>query len=230
MGLAQLKLIGGYTMQMTESMPTKQVFNLGEGYGPYGYNGWGGAGGGDLFTILLLFCLFGGGGGGFGGWGGFNRSALAADTVASTAESTAEIKAGVNYLGQSQAAQTSLLNSLSTGQAVNAANITAAINTGIQGLNANLQNGFFGINNAIQNSRFDAVTAINNCCCTTNQNIAMLNAALDKATCAIINSNKDNTQSILTALCNHWQDVAKCKIGDLQRQLSEANIIAALKN
>lgn len=217
-------------MQMTESMPTKQIFNLGEGYG-YGYGGWGAGGacgGGDLFTILLLFCLFGGGGG-FGAFGG-GRSALAADTVVGTAESAAEIKAGVNYLGQSQAAQTSLLNGLATNQAVNAANITAAINTGLGTLNSNLQHGFFGINNAIQNSRFDTVTAINNCCCTTNQNIAMLNAALDKATCAIINSNKDNTQSILTALCNHWQDVAKCKIGDLQRQLSEANIIAALKN
>lgn len=214
-------------MQMTESMPSKQIFNLGEG----GYGGWGsGASGGDLFTILLLFCLFGGGGG-FGGFGGnFGRSALAADAIAGTAESTAEIKAGVNYLGQSQSAQTALLNSLATNQAVNAANITAAINTGLGTVNSNLQNGFFGLNNAIQNSRFDTVTAINNCCCTTNQNIAMLNAALDKATCAIINSSKDNTQSILTALCNHWQDVAKCKIGDLQRQLSEANIIAALKN
>lgn len=218
-------------MQMTEGMPTKQIFNLGEGYGDCGYSrGWGGCGGGDLFTILLLFCLFGGGG--FGGFGGFGRGggALAADTVVGTAESAAEIKAGVNYLGQSQAAQTSLLNGLATNQAVNAANITATINNGLSGLNSNLQNGFFGINNAIQNSRFDTVTAINNCCCNTNQNISMLNAALDKATCAIINSSKDNTQSILTALCQHWQEAAQGKIGDLQRQLSEANIIAALKN
>jgi hypothetical protein len=219
-------------MQMTESMPTKQIFNLGEGYSGCGWghgSGWGCGGGGDLFTILLLFCLFGGGGFG-GGFNSLGRGALAADTVANTAEATAEIKAGINYLGQSQAAQTSLLNNLATGQAVNAANITATINSGLSGLNSNLQNGFYGINNAIQNSRFDTVTAINNCCCTTNQNIAMLGAALDKATCAIVNSGKDNTQAILTALCNHWQDVAEGKICDLQRQLSEANIIAALKN
>ena len=199
-------------MEMTEH-PTKQYFNFGDG----DLGGYGGMGGNGLFTILLLFFLFSGGAGGFGGWG--NRNALGADLATSTAESVAENRAGLNYLGQTAAAQGAKLDNILMGMSTN----TAAIQN-------SLCAGFNGLNTAILNSRYDVTRAIEQCCCQTQQNIAALNANLDKATCAIITSNKDNTQSILTALCNHWSDEANRRICKLEQELNAKNIIDALKN
>lgn len=220
-------------MDFTEAHPTKQYFNLGGGGDGWGH-GFGG--GNDLFAILLLFCLFGNGGwgGGFGnrfygpglGMGG----PLGADLAATTAESVAETRAGLNYAGQALSAQGAKLDSIVTNQCANTAAIQAAMCNGFSNIGNVVQNGFYNLNTGLLTNRYELSQSIDRCCCQTQQNIAALSANLDKAACAIINSGKDNTQAILSALCNHWQEKSQMKICDLQRQLSEANIINALKN
>ena len=219
-------------MEMSEVHPTKQIFNIEPtpAYGPGGYGG--GAWGNDMFTILLLFALFGGGG--FGGWGanrlGGMNGPLGADLAASTAESVAYTKAGLDYAGQGIAAVGTKMDSVLTNQCQNTAAIQSSLCRGFSDLSNVTQAGFYNLNTSVLTNKYDLVRAIDNCCCNTQQSIAALNANLDKSTCAIISASKDNTQAILGALCNHWQEKAQLKISDLQRQLSEANIISALKN
>ena len=217
-------------MEMSEVHPTKQIFNI-EPTPAYGHSG-GGAWGNDMFTILLLFCLFGGGFG--GGWGanrfGGPMSPMGADLAVSTAETTAYTKAGLDYAGQAIAGVANKLDSVVTNQCQNTAAIQSALCAGFSGVNNTMQNGFYNLNTSVLTNKYDLQRAIDSCCCNTQQAIAALNANLDRSTCAVINSNKDNTQAILSALCNHWQENAQLKISDLQRQLSEANIISALKN
>lgn len=222
-------------MEMTSTQPTKQIFNIDPN--PYGYPmggpGFGGNGawGNDMFSILLLFALFGGGGFG-GGWGRFGgmNGPLGADLAASTAESVAYTKAGLDYAGQGIAAVGNKLDNVITNQCQNTAAIQSSLCRGFSDLSNVTQAGFYNLNTSVLTNKYDLVRAIDNCCCNTQQSIAALNANLDKSTCAIISAGKDNTQAILGALCNHWQEKAQLKISDLQRQLSEANIISALKN
>jgi hypothetical protein len=223
-------------MEMATTHPTKQIFNIDPN--PYGYNhpmcggyGGGGAWGNDMFSILLLFALFGGGFG--GGWGnrfGGMNGPLGADLAATTAESVAYTKAGLDFAGQGIAGLGTKLDSALTNQCQNTAAIQSSLCQGFSDLSNVTQAGFYNLNTSILTNKYDLVRAIDNCCCNTQQSIAALNANLDKSTCAIINAGKDNTQAILSALCNHWQEKAQMKICDLQRQLSEANIIGALKN
>jgi hypothetical protein len=202
-------------MEMNEMHPgTKQYFNFGEGDCCGG--GWGG--GNNLFTILLLFCLFGGGGfGGFGGWG--NRGGVVgADLAANSAASIARNEAGLDFLGQTLVGQGNKLDVMNS-------NITG----GTAAIQAALCQGFNGLNTAILESKYDLSRSIDTCCCQTQQNIAALNANLDKVACAIISSGKDNTQAILSALCSHWREDDQRIINKLEQQLNAANIISALK-
>jgi hypothetical protein len=222
-------------MELTDVRPTKQIFNIDPN--PYGYPAAGGYGGGawgnDMFSILLLFCLFGGGFGGAWGnrfGGGGPMSPMGADLAVSTAETTAYTKAGLDYAGQTLAGVSNKLDSVVTNQCQNTAAIQSALCSGFSSVNNSMQNGFYNLNTSVLTNKYDLVRALDNCCCSTQQAIAALNANLDKSTCAVINAGKDNTQAILGALCNHWQENAQLKISDLQRQLSEANIISALKN
>jgi hypothetical protein len=203
-------------MEMSEAHPmTKQYFNFGDD-GCGGWGGGGGCGGNSLFTILLLFFLFGNGG--FGGWGGRNMTPLGSDLAANSAASIARNEAGLDFLGQTLVGQGNKLD---------------AINLGITNGNAAIQSalcqGFNGLNTSVLESKYDISRSIDNCCCQTQQNIAALNANLDKVACAIISSGKDNTQAILSALCNHWQESAQRKICQLEQQLNAAHIIAELK-
>jgi hypothetical protein len=200
-------------MEMTEAGHTKQYFNLGGGMdGCCG--GWGGGNG--LFTILLLFFLFGSGNG-FGGWG--NRNAMGADLAVNSAASIAKNEAGLDYLGQTLASQGNKLDSIVNSMGLN----TAALQNA-------LCQGFGGLNTAVLNSKYDITRSIDQCCCNTQQSIAALAAGLDKATCAIITAGKDNTQAILSALCNHWRENDNRIICKLEQELNAQNIIAALKN
>lgn len=200
-------------MEMTEAGHTKQYFNLGGGMdGCCG--GWGGGNG--LFTILLLFFLFGSGNG-FGGWG--NRGPLGADLAANSAASIAKNEAGLDYIGQTLAGQGNKLDSIVNAMGLN----TAALQNA-------LCQGFGGLNTAVLNSKYDITRSIDQCCCNTQQSIAALAAGLDKATCAIITAGKDNTQAILSALCNHWRENDNRIICKLEQELNAQNIIAALKN
>jgi hypothetical protein len=200
-------------MEMTEAGHTKQYFNLGGGMdGCCG--GWGGGNG--LFTILLLFFLFGSGNG-FGGWG--NRGAMGADLAVNSAASIAKNEAGLDYLGQTLASQGAKLDSIVNSIGLN----TAALQNA-------LCQGFGGLNTAVLNSKYDITRSIDQCCCNTQQSIAALAAGLDKATCAIITAGKDNTQAILSALCNHWRENDNRIICKLEQELNAQNIIAALKN
>jgi hypothetical protein len=201
-------------MEMTEAGHTKQYFNLGGGMdGCCG--GWGGGNG--LFTILLLFFLFGSGNG-FGGWGN-NRGPLGADLAVNSAASIAKNEAGLDYLGQTIAGQGAKLDSIVNSIGLN----TAALQNA-------LCQGFGGLNTAVLNSKYDITRSIDQCCCNTQQSIAALAAGLDKATCAIITAGKDNTQAILSALCNHWRENDNRIICKLEQELNAQNIIAALKN
>lgn len=203
-------------MEMSEMHPsTKQYFNFSDD----GCGGWGGNGGGNnLFTILLLFCLFGGGGFG-GGFGGWNRGgAVGADLAANSAASIARNEAGLDFLGQTLVGQGGKLDVMNS-------NITG----GTAAIQAALCQGFNGLNTAVLESKYDITRSIDNCCCQTQQNIAALNANLDKVACAIISSGKDNTQAILSALCSHWRENDQRIINKLEQQLNAANIISALK-
>lgn len=201
-------------MEMTEAGHTKQYFNLGGGMdGCCG--GWGGGNG--LFTILLLFFLFGSGNG-FGGWGA-NRNAMGADLAVNSAASIAKNEAGLDYLGQTLAGQGNKLDSIVNSMGLN----TAALQNA-------LCQGFGGLNTAVLNTKYDITRSIDQCCCNTQQSIAALAAGLDKATCAIITAGKDNTQAILSALCNHWRENDNRIICKLEQELNAQNIIAALKN
>lgn len=199
---------------MSEMHPTtKQYFNFADDcYGGGGY------GGNNLFTILLLFCLFGGGGfgGGFGGWGA--RTPLGADLAANSAASIARNEAGLDFLGQTAAG---IVNKLDV--------VNSNVTGGTAAIQSALCQGFNGLNTAVLESKYDITRSIDNCCCQTQQNIAALNANLDKVACAIISSGKDNTQAILSALCNHWRENDQRIICKLEQQLNAANIISALK-
>ena len=201
-------------MEMTEAGHTKQYFNLGGGMDSC-CGGWGGGNG--LFTILLLFFLFGSGNG-FGGWGA-NRNAMGADLAVNSAASIAKNEAGLDYLGQTLAGQGNKLDSIVNSMGLN----TAALQNA-------LCQGFGGLNTAVLNSKYDITRSIDQCCCNTQQSIAALAAGLDKATCAIITAGKDNTQAILSALCNHWRENDNRIICKLEQELNAQNIIAALKN
>lgn len=204
-------------MTTESAMPTRQYINIGEGDGCYG-NGCGGWGGGNFFSILLLFLLFGNGG--FGGWGG-NRfgGAVGADMAVQNTEAIAENRAGLNYLGQTVAGISNKLG-----------DISSDISTSTAAIQSSLCQGFNGLNTSVLNTKFDITRAIDQCCCQTQQNIAALNANLDKATCALISAGKDNTQAILSALCNHWQEESNRTICKLEQKLNAAYIIDSLKN
>ena len=202
-------------MEMSEMHPsTKQYFNFGDD------GCCGGMGGGNnLFTILLLFCLFGGGfGGGFGGWGNRGMGPVGADLAANSAASIARNEAGLDFLGQTLSGQGNKLDVMNS-------NITG----GTAAIQASLCQGFNGLNTAVLESKYDITRSIDNCCCQTQQNIAALNANLDKVACAIISSGKDNTQAILGALCNHWRENDQRIICKLEQQLNAAHIISELK-
>lgn len=202
-------------MEMSEMHPmTKQYFNFGED-GCGGCGGWGGGNG--LFTILLLFFLFGSGNG-FGGWGNGRMSPLGSDLAANSAASIARNEAGLDFLGQTLVGQGNKLDAINLG-----------ITNGNAAIQAALCQGFNGLNTAVLESKYDVTRTIDNCCCQTQQNIAALNANLDKVACAIISSGKDNTQAILGALNNHWQETAQRKICQLEQQLNAAHIISELK-
>lgn len=222
-------------MEMSEPV-TKQYFNFDT---PYRYGGGcyndgffgGGNGGMGFFATLLLFCLFGNGGFG-GGWGGWGRngmiSPLAADLGVNTASDVAEIKAGINYIGQNAAAKDTLLGQIKDNQFNGFAGVQSALCQGFSGLNTNIQNGFYGLNTSVLTSKYDLAQSIDSCCCTTQRSIDAVQNAIDRSTCAIINSGKENTQAILTALCNHWQDAANRKICELEATVREERILAAI--
>lgn len=207
-------------MELSEMHPMKQYFNLGEGCnaGGCGCGGWGG--GNNLFTILLLFFLFGSGN--FGGWGGgwgARNGAFAADSAANTAASVAKNEAGLDYLG----------NAMSM-QGVKLDGITAALSQNTAAIQSSLCQGFNGINTQILESKYDITKSIDNCCCTTQRSIDAVAAAIDRSTCAIINSGKDNTQAILTALSDFRNDQDRRKICELEQKLNASYIISQLKN
>lgn len=208
-------------MELSEMHPLKQYFNLGEGYGNCGCGGYGncGYGNGGLFSILLLFLLFGSGN--FGGWGnGWGRGgAFAADAAANTAASVAKNEAGLDFLGNTMAAHGNKLDA-----------ITAAISGSTAAIQSTLCQGFNGVNTQILESKYDITKSIDNCCCTTQRSIDHLAAALDRSTCAIINSGKDNTQALLSALSDFRNDQDRRKICELEQKLNASYIISQLKN
>lgn len=216
-------------MEMSEPV-TKQYFTFDQPHNGCNDGFFGGNGGMGFFATLLLFCLFGGGFG--GGWGGWGRNGmmtpLAADLGANTASDVAEIKAGINYLGQNAAAKDTLLGQIKDNQFNGFAGVQSAMCQGFSGLNTNIQNGFYGINTSVLTSKYDLAQAIDGCCCTTQRSIDAVQNAIDRSTCAIINSGKENTQAILTALCNHWQDSANRKICELEATVREERILAAI--
>lgn len=204
-------------MELTEGMhPLKQYINLGEGYNNCG--GWGGnCGGNGLFSILLLFLLFGSGN--FGGFGGWGRGGFAGETAANTAASVAKNEAGLDYIG----------NTL-VGQGAKLDGIYGAINQNTAAIQSTLCQGFNGVNTQVLESKYDITKSIDNCCCTTQRSIDHLAAALDRSTCAIINSSKDNTQAILSALSDFRNDMDRRKICELEQKLNASYIISELKN
>ena len=134
----------------------------------------------------LLFLLgwggFGGWGGGFGGGRGFGGccggiggySNVGADLAVANATDTAELKAGVNYIAQTQVGQNNLLGQIKDNQCAGFANITAAIT-----------------NSAYQNQlgQRDLVAQIADCCCKTQSSIAAVNNNITQQFCQLNYNN-----------------------------------------
>ena len=150
--------------------------------------GNGGFGGNNAWAMMmpfwLLFMLGWGGYGGFGGFGGFGGrggfgggccngggfSNIGADLAVSSATETAEIKAGINYIAQTQVGQTNLLGQVKDNIFAGFANLNNAVTT------AGYQN---------QLGQRDLQKAISDCCCTTQSNIANSTNALTQQLCQL---------------------------------------------
>ena len=94
-------------MEMSDHPVTKQYFDFADRM-PYG--GYGDGFGGGAWWIFAILVLFLWGGNGFGNRNGVG--ATAADLGVTTAENAAETRAGLNYLGQSQATQSNTLGQI----------------------------------------------------------------------------------------------------------------------
>lgn len=199
---------------------------------PYGGNGGFGNGnfGGDWGWIILLLLFAGGGwGNGFGGWGGGNEL--------------------YPWMNQAEITQGGFQN-LST------QNQITAVQSDLGDIQTQLCNGFAGVNAAIcngfsqaeiaENSRqmanmqqmFDLSTQFANCCCENRlancqtQNIIqnegnMTRFADANNTRDIITTINDGVQSVQDKLCQLELDAKNDKIGDLERQLTMANLSAS---
>ena len=212
-----------FMMEMSDHPVTKQYFDFADRM-PYG--GYGDGFGGGAWWIFAILVLFLWGGNGFGNRNGVGP--VAADLGVTTAENAAETRAGLNYIGQSQAAQNNTLGQIKDNMSAGFAGVQQSLCQGFSGINTNLQNGFYGLNTSILNSKFELAQAIDRCCCNTQQGIAALGAAMDRNTCAIISFGKDNTQAILNALCSHWQEQATRKITNLECEVREQRILSAI--
>ena len=148
-------------------------------------SGGGGFGGNNMWAMMMpLWLLLFLGWGGYGGFGGFgNRgfgggcgcggggfSNIGADLAVSSATETAEIKAGINYIAQSQVGQTNLIGQVKD----------------------NLFAGFANLNNAVTAAGFqnqlgqrDLQKSISDCCCATQSNIAASTNQLTQQLCQL---------------------------------------------
>ena len=88
-----------------------------------------------IFAILVLFLW---GGNGFGNRNGVGP--VAADLGVTTAENAAETRAGLNYIGQSQAAQNNTLGQIKDNMSAGFAGVQQSLCQGFSGINTNLQN------------------------------------------------------------------------------------------
>jgi hypothetical protein len=190
--------------------PTGYPMNSGSGFG----NGWGG----DGWWIILLFILLGnnGWGNGFGGFGGFGGYEFP------------WLFNGQNNINANTNAgfRDAMLNDGIT-----------SIRDGISGLSTQLCNGFSqaeiaanGRQMADMQQMFGLQSALQNCCCENRSNIADLKYTVATENCAdraalsdgirdLLAATKDQTQAILTQLCNDKIEAKNDLIAQLRQEL-----------
>lgn len=194
-----------------------------------GNNGFGGFGGDWGWILLLVLFANGGWGNGFGGWGGGNEI--------------------YPWMNQAEVTTNGFQN-LST------QNQITAVQSDLGDIQTQLCNGFAGVNSAIcngfaqseiaENGRqmanmqqmFDLSNQLSNCCCenrlATCQTQNTIQAEGSATRFADLNNTRDimencnrNNQAILDKLCQLELDAKNDKIGDLERQLTMANLSAS---
>lgn len=120
-------------MEMSDHPVTKQYFDFADRM-PYG--GYGDGFGGGAWWIFAILVLFLWGGNGFGNRNGVGP--VAADLGVTTAENAAETRAGLNYIGQSQAAQNNTLGQIKDNMSAGFAGVQQSLCQGFSGINTNL--------------------------------------------------------------------------------------------
>lgn len=193
------------------------AMNCGGGFGG-GMNGWA-----SMLPLWLLVLLFGGGWGGFGGFGGFgNRGGfggcggfggVGADLAVTNATDTAELKAGVNYIAQTQVGQTNLMGQIKDNLCAGFAGVNASIN------NAAFQN---------QLGQRDLQAQIADCCCKTQTSIAAVNNNISQQFCQLNYNNAMQNCELKQAIAAEGAATRQLLLDQQTEALRERN--ADLKN
>lgn len=213
-------------------MPVAPAYGAGNGGGLFGGDFGGGWG-----LLILLIVLCGGWGNGFGGFG--NGGGMFPWMMAGQANSNNDVQRGFD--------QAAVVNGI--------ANVQNAVTAGFGNVQTALCNGFAGVANGFAqaeiaaNARqiadlqqnFAIQTALQNCCCTTQNGVNDLKYTVATENCAdrtaaanntrdIIDSQTRGTQAILDKLCQLELDGVKGElsaanntINQLRTQLLVAN-------
>jgi hypothetical protein len=142
-------------------------------------NGWGFGNGGEALWIILLFAILGGGWGN-NGWGnnGGNQMNYELGKVATTNDVASGFTTSAIMGNQRELALT-------------LSNMQNYINQGFSGLNMVIMQGFN-----------DTQRQVADCCCTTQRGLDAINFNMERNTCAITNTIRDEFCGLFKYLSN----------------------------
>ena len=170
-------------------------YAVGQGNSNNGWNSFGN--GGELLWIIVLFALLGGGGWGGNGWNnngggqmGYDIGKLATTNDVASGFTTSTIMGNQREL------------------ALTLSNMQNYINQGFSGLNTTIMQGFN-----------DTQRQIADCCCQTQRAIDNVNFNMERNTCSITNTIKDE----FCGLYRYLDNKEMTKLRDVNNQLRDEN-------
>lgn len=169
-------------------------FAVGQGNANNGYGGWGC--GGELLWIIVLFALLGGGGWG-NGWNNNGGGQMGYDL--GKVATTNDVASGFT---------TSAIMGNQRELALTLSNMQNYINQGFSGLNVQLLTGFNDVSKQIAD-----------CCCQTQRAIDNVNFNMERNTCSINNTIKDE----FCGLYRYLDNKEMLKLRDANNQLRDEN-------
>ena len=189
----------------------------------YGGNGFGGIGDG-WWIILLILCMNNGMWGGFGGNGGnslypwLNQS----DQMNSGFQNQMLQSSISEIIGSISGGFASVQNALCSGFA----SVTSAVVNAQYALSQQMNNNTM----AEMERSFQLQSQLAQCCCENRAATADLKYTIAQEACADRAAVADAMQRILDTMCQNTIDAKNEKIADLERQVTTAEIINAIRN